>query len=343
MTLFKMKDNQKEDKKQPNPDQIYKLVGFGWRAHILKTAIQLDVFTAIANGPRTVKKIASTKNWWIRPTRLLLDGLCSLGFLTKKGGEYSLTPTSAAFLVSNSETYAGGSLRYFLACDTWQQLSEAVRTGQQKVPDACSSEFSAFWVQDANMEAMRTSRIAESLEMWRTVGIDPDAKSSIRVLDLASGCAIKSLVLAQHNPDAAITCVDWAGVLEVAKRLADKWRILKQVRFRDGDLTTMDYGDSMFDTVLLGQITYYWGPDQYKSVLRKVCRALKPGGLVVIHAPIADEERCKSEALILAVVLFAVYSGKGDSYTFSECKAMLEDVGFSEITKHSESLISARK
>lgn len=105
----------------------------------------------------------------------------------------------------------------------------------------------------------------------------------------------------------------------------------------------MDYGDSMFDTVLLGQITYYLAPDQYKSVLKKVCRALKPGGLVVIHAPIADEERYKSEALILAVVLFAVYGGKGDSYTFSECKAVLEDVGFSEITKHSESLISATK
>jgi len=343
MTLFKMKDNQKEDKKQPNPDQIYELVGFGWRAHILKTAIQLDVFTAIANGLRTVKKIASAKNWAIRPTRLLLDSLCSLGFLTKKGGEYFLSPTSEAFLVSNSETYAGGSLRYFLACDTWQQLSEAIKTGQQKVPDACSSEFSAFWVQDANMEAMRTPRIAESLEMWRTVGIDPDAKPSIRVLDLASGCGIKSLVLAQHNPDAAITCVDWAGVLEVAKKLADKWRILKQVSFRAGDLTTMDYGDSEFDAVLLGQITQLWSTDQNKSVLRKVCRALKPGGLIMIHAPIADEERCKSEALILAVVLFALYSGKGDFYTFSEYKAMLEDVGFSEITRHSESLISARK
>lgn len=149
MTLFEMKDHQKEDKKQPNPDQIYELVGFGWRAHILKAAIQLDVFTAIANGCRTVEQIASTKNWWIRPTRLLLDSLCSLGLLTKKGGEYSLTPTSAVFLVAHSETYAGGSLGYFLACNSWQQLSEAVRTGQQKLPDACSSEFSAFWVQRA--------------------------------------------------------------------------------------------------------------------------------------------------------------------------------------------------
>jgi len=341
MTLF-VKD-QKKDKLQPNPDQIYELAYIGWRAHILKTAIQLDVFTAIANGLRTVEKIASAKNWAIRPTRLLLDSLCPLGFLSKKDSEYLLTPTSETFLVRNRETYAGGSLGYFLSCNTWQQLSEAIRTGQQKLPDACSSEFSTFWVQDANIEALRTPRIAESLEMWRTVGIDPDAKQGIRVLDLASGCGIKSLVLAQHNPDTAITCVDWAGVLEVAKRLADKWGILKQVNLRAGDLTTMDYGDSEFDAVLLGQITQLWSTDQNKSVLRKVCRALKPGGLVVIHAPIADEERCKSEALILAVVLFALYSGKGDFYTFSEYKAMLEDVGFSEITRHSESLISARK
>jgi len=343
MTLFKMKHNQKEDKKQPNPDQILELVYAGWRAHILKMAIQLDVFTPIANGVRTVEKIASAKNWAIRPTRVLLDSLCPLGFLTKKGGEYFLTPTSEAFLVSNSETYAGGSLQYFLACDTWQQLPEAIRSGQRKIPDACSSEFSAFWVQDASMEAMRTSRIAESLEMWRTVGIDPDAKPSIRVLDLASGCGIKSFVLAQHNLNAAITCVDWAGVLEVAKRLADKWRILKQVSFRAEDLTTMDYGDSEFDAVLLGQITYHLSIDQNKSILKKVYRALKEGGLVVIHAPIVDEERCNSEGLILAVVIFALFGEKGNFYTFSEFKAMLEEVGFSEITKHSESLISARK
>ncbi len=337
-----MKDNRGKEEKRPNPDQIYDLVGHGWRVHILKIAIELDVFTTIANGLRTVEKIASAKNWARKPTRLLLDSLCPLGFLSKKGCEYKLTPTSKFFLVSNSKTYAGDSIQYFLACNSWKQLPEAFTTGQQKVPDACSSELSGLWEQDATMEAMRTSRIAQSLEMWRTVGIDPDAKPKVKVLDLASGCGIKSFVLAKHNPNAAITCVDWAGVLEVTKRLADKWCILKQVSFRAGDLTTMDYGDSEFDAVLLGQITYYWSTDKNKSVLKKVYRALTPGGLAVIHAPIVDEERCVSEGLIVAVVLFAL-GGKGEVYTFSEYKAMLEEVGFLKIAKHSESLISARK
>lgn len=337
-----MKDNQREDKKKPTPDHIYELVAGGWRAHILKAAIQLGVFTAIANGLRTVKAIADAKNWAIRPTRVFLDSLCPLGFLTKKGDKYLLTPISETFLVSSNETPAGLFVLTFLASDTWQQLAEAVRTGQHQIPDICSPEFVAVWEQDAAWEAMRTSRIAESLEMWRTIGIDPDTKQNIRILDLASGCGIKSFTLAQRNPNVAITCVDWAGVLQVAKRLADKWRILKQVSFRAGDLTTMDYGESTFDAVLLGQITYHWSIERNKSVLRKVYRALAPGGLVVIHTPLADEKRRNSESLITAVVLF-LFTEKGEVYTFSEYKAMLEEEGFSEITKHSESLISARK
>lgn len=132
-------------------------------------------------------------------------------------------------------------------------------------------------------------------------------------------------------------------MLDVAKKLADKWDILKQVKLRPGDVTTMDYGDCEFDAILLGQITYHLSTDQNKAVLKKAYRALKPGGLLVIHTPIADEERCKSEALVLAVVLFTLYGEKGELYTFSEYKAMLENVGFSDVTKHSESLISARK
>jgi len=333
-----MKDNQKDSEaKEAIPDQIWEVIRGGWRAHILRTAIQLDVFTAIANGPRTVEAIATAKNWAIRPTRVLLDGLCPLGFLTKKGSEYLLTPISEAFLVSNSETYGGGVVLGMLADNVWQQLVEAVKTGQHQTP-----EMADLWKQDAAMESMRTSRIAESLEMWRTVGIDPDVKQDLRVLDLASGCGIKSFVLAQRNPNVAITCMDWAGVLEVAKRLADKWGILKQVSFQAGDLTTMDYGDSMFDTVLLGQITYYWGPDQSKSVLKSVYRALTPGGLVMINAPIVDEERCVSEYLMFAVVIF-LFIGDEGFYTFPEYKAILEEVGFSEVTKHSEWLISAKK
>ena len=329
------------DWEQPTPDAIYELVKDGWKAHILRAAIHLNVFNTISEGLCTAKKIASSKGWMPRPTRVLLDSLCSLGFLTKKNGKYVLTPVSKAFLVSCNETYAGEWIAT-LAIDRWQQLANAVTTGEREILDACSSSFAACWKQDAAMEALQRSRIDESLEMWRTVGIGPDTKQKIKVLDLASGCGIKSLVLARYNHNAEITCLDWAGVLQVAEKLASKWGVLKQVSFEAGDLMETDYGESEFDAVLLGQITYYLSPDHNKFVLKKVYRALSPNGLVILHVPMADEERCQSEALITAVALL-VLCEQAEIYTFSEYKSMLEESGFSHVTKHSESLISGKR
>ncbi len=338
-----MKDKREDlgNKERPTYKKIYELVYGFKKAHILKTAIQLDVFKIIANGLRTVEAIVAAKNWEVRPTRVLLDSLCPLGFLTKKDGEYQLTPVSEAFLVSSSETYMGGSVLADLASDTWEQLAKAVRIGRRH-PRVDSPEYAALWAQEAAADAVQTSLIDKSLEMWRTVGVDPNAKQKIRVLDLASGCGIKSFVLARRNPNAKITCIDWAEVLQVAEKLADKWGILKQVNFRGGDLMTMDLGDSKFDTVVLSWVTYFLGPDQNEFIFRKVYGALAPGGIVVIQADMADEERCSSESLIFAVTVF-LFSEKGKIYTFSEYKAMLEEAGFSQIMRHSEFLISARK
>ena len=84
-SVFKTRGNIK-GKEKPTPEQIYDLLYHGWRVLILKTAIKPDVFTVIAEGLRSVKEIATAKNWAVRPTRILLDSLCPLGFLTKEGG-----------------------------------------------------------------------------------------------------------------------------------------------------------------------------------------------------------------------------------------------------------------
>lgn len=338
-------EDRKEDvgnKERPTPKKIYDLVHGFEKAYILKTAIQLDVFSIIANGLRTVEAIVAAKNWKVRPTHVLLDSLCPLGFLTKKGGRYLLTPVSEAFLVSSSESYVGRGVLADLASDVWEQLAKAVKTGQRQTPDAGAPEHAAYWEEDAAAESVRTSRTAKSLEMWRTVGIDPNAKQEIRVLDLASGCGINTFVLGRRNPNAKIACIDWPVVLQTAEKLADKWGIREQVNFRAGDLMTMDLGDSKFDAVLLSWVTYFWGPDENEFILRNVYRGLARGGRVVIQADMADEERCSSESLIDAVSIF-LFTKKGKIYTFSEYRAMLEEAGFSQITKHSESLVSARK
>src|SRR5436309_1976957 len=73
----------------------------------LKAAIELDLFTAIAEGSRTAQKLSERCSASERGMRILCDYLVVHGLLTKEGGSYGLNPTSATFLDRRSPAYMG--------------------------------------------------------------------------------------------------------------------------------------------------------------------------------------------------------------------------------------------
>jgi len=89
----------------PSLDVIDELDGWGLKYTVVRLALELDIFTTIATGHRTLEEIAAAVCASKRGARILLDALCPLGFLRKSQGVYSLTPTAEAFLVRGKPTY----------------------------------------------------------------------------------------------------------------------------------------------------------------------------------------------------------------------------------------------
>src|ERR1700728_4925652 len=84
------------------------------RSVVLRGAIDLDLFTAIADGNKSLSAIAAHIKASEKGTRILCDYLTMLGFLVKQGDEYSLTPDSAAFLNRHSPAYLGTMARFLM-------------------------------------------------------------------------------------------------------------------------------------------------------------------------------------------------------------------------------------
>src|SRR4029077_14820265 len=82
------------------------------RTAALRAAIELDLFTAIGDGAHTVAAIAARCNASERGTRMLCDYLTIVGFLSKTGDTYQLTPDSAMFLSTRSPAYLGGTMEF---------------------------------------------------------------------------------------------------------------------------------------------------------------------------------------------------------------------------------------
>src|SRR5262245_24399142 len=114
-------------KKSREPVTPMKFVNDLWAARVSLTvaaAVDLDVFTAIAQGNRTTADIAKALKLPKRGLERLLDGLVAIGYLTRRGAQLSLTPVADTFLVRTKHTYLGAMAdETSIAVPSWLRLS----------------------------------------------------------------------------------------------------------------------------------------------------------------------------------------------------------------------------
>src|SRR5690606_30861414 len=99
-------------------------------------AVNLDLFTLLAKGPRSGSEIAARLGLHERGLYDFLDTLVAFGFLGRDGlketAVYRNSPEPALFLDKNKPTYLGGLL--VMANNRlygfWGDLEEALRTGK---------------------------------------------------------------------------------------------------------------------------------------------------------------------------------------------------------------------
>ena len=117
---------------QPTPERFFNAMNAHQQTEALKTAVDLEVFTAIAEGNTTAASIAKRCQAAERGVRTLCDFLTVHGFLTKDGTQYSSAPDTALFLNRTSPAYLGGAMEFLLnprLREAFGQLTEAVRRG----------------------------------------------------------------------------------------------------------------------------------------------------------------------------------------------------------------------
>ncbi|HYN23737.1 MAG TPA: class I SAM-dependent methyltransferase, partial [Pyrinomonadaceae bacterium] len=235
---------------QPTPELFFQTVNAYQRTEALKAAIELEVFTAIGEGKTTAIEIAERSSASERGIRILCDFLCVLGFLTKDGTNYKLTPESALFLNKRSPAYLGGSLEFLLSpmlTDGFKDLTGAVRKGGTVASEEGTiAPEHPIWVKFARAMTGMMTMPAHSMANL----VDEKADRKLRVLDIAAGHGLYGIAFANKNPQTEVVAVDWPNVLEVARENVSKARIADRYQTIAGSAFDVDYGMG-YDLVLL--------------------------------------------------------------------------------------------
>lgn len=313
----------------PSPALIFETFSAYQRSAALRGAIELDLFTAIAEGNRTVPDIAKRTGASEKGTRVLCDYLTIIGFLTKDNSEYGLTADSAVFLDRRSPAYMGTTAVFLGEMEdritAFKDLAAAVRKGGTTLPGEGSMEPNdAIWVTFARSMAPMMAMPAEMIA--KIIGASEG--QPWKVLDIAAGHGLFGIGVAKQNPNAHIVAVDWAAVLEVAKENAAKAGVSDRYSSIPGSAFDVNFGGD-YDVTLLTNFLHHFNNETCEVLLRKIHAAMKPGGVVATLEFVPNDDRISPPVAAGFSMMMLATTPHGDAYTFAEFDAMFRNAGFS--------------
>jgi len=319
-------------KKRVTPERLMELSFAYAPPFIISAAAANNVFDALENSAKTADEVAKETGASPRALRILMNALIGLDLLKKdRQGRYSLTPESAAFLISNKPgTHAGffGTIAPQLI-SRWLRLTDIVREGRPAVAVNQETEGTEFFSQLVEniipMSYPAAQKLGDHLKIAK-------AKNEIRVLDLAAGSGIWGIALAQKSPHVRVSAVDWAGMIPTTKRITEKFGVGDRFNFVEGDLMEANFGAG-YDVATLGHILHSEGEERSRDLLKKTSRALKSGGVIAIAEWLVNNQRTEPLPALMFAVQMLVNTDRGDTFSFNEIKSWLEEAGFKKVRK----------
>ncbi len=315
----------------PSPKLFFETVNAYERTAAVKGAVELDFFTAMADKPATAAELAQHCGAAERGARILADYLTVLGFLTKSGERYALTPDSAMFLSRKSQAYAGGMIQFLLAPELrrgFDDIAATVRKGgtAQSELGTIAPEH-PLWMDFARamgpIMMMPAQRLADLIAL----------EGAPKVLDIAASHGMWGMAFAQKHPRAQLVALDWAPVLAVARENAERAGLADRFSTIAGNAFEVELGCD-YDVVLIPNFLHHFDKEDCVRFLKKVYAALRDGGRVAIAEFVPNSDRVSPpEAASFSFVMLAS-TPKGDAYTLAEFQKMLASAGFRAVESH---------
>ena len=308
--------------KQPSPDLFLTAVMAYRDSAAVKGAVELGVFTAIAQGMNTAEALAGHCQADMRGMRILCDYLCVMGMLDKSGSNYSLSADSAVFLDRNSPAYMGDVTNFLLDPFFIRDIGDVARAVRKGgvVTSAAGSDVPGhpMWVTFARsmtgLNRMPANLLADVI-CADLAGAGTGEQ--VKVLDIAAGSGIFGITLAQKHTQAVITAVDWPNVLEVALENAQQAGLGQRYNTIPGSAFEVETG-SGYHVILLCNFLHHFDAPTCSEFLARMRDALAADGKIYTLEFVPNEDRISPPFVAGFDLHMLRQTPAGDTYTAAE-------------------------
>jgi SAM-dependent methyltransferase len=292
----------------------------------------LRIFDALADGPRSLKELAAETGADERGLSTLLTALVSTGLLEKLDGAqegFRNAPASQVMLVSGAD----GSFADYCRDQVDRQmypflhnLHDVLRGRRDTVP----FQDYASWFADAGEASLYSeSQHAASVPAAALLSALVDLSECRKLLDVGGGSGAFAITLCRKNPELSATILDFPNVLEVGRRFAADAGLAERIGFVAGNALEVDWPDGQ-DAVLFSYVSGSVSAESVAELYRRAHGALRPGGQVLIHDFMVDDDRSGPPLPALWALQHFAFTPGGVALTPGFVSGLLEEAGFEE-------------
>jgi hypothetical protein len=317
---------------EATPEHIMQ-VGFGfWASKTLLSAVELGVFSVLANAPADLPTLQSKLSLHQRSARDFLDALVALKLLKRENGIYSNTVDTDSFLDRAKPSYIGGILEMANArlYGIWGSLTEALRTGEVQSETKGGGEdiFAALYADPEKLRRFLSAMSGLSAGAAHTIAANFPWRDYKTFMDVGAAQGMVPATVARAHPHLTGIGFDLPPIKPVFEEFMAQNGVEDRVRFQGGNF--FDEPLPKVDVIVLGHILHDWNLAQKKMLLSKAFDALPNGGAVVVYDAIIDDDRRENVFGLMMSLNMLIETPGGFDYTGEDCQAWMREVGFSK-------------
>jgi len=314
------------------PDRILEL-GHAFRAcKTLLSAVELGVFTVLADGALDRERLTERTGVNARGARDFLDALVALGMLTRhEDGRYANSADTDLYLDRNKPTYMGSLLERINDQDyrIWGSLTAALRTGKPQYGTDAVSNYGPRYAEETSREQFVRGMTVRTRPVAKALASNFPWTDYNTLIDIGTAQGCLPVQIAQAYPHMSGGGFDLPPLISTFESYVQKHGMSNRLRFYPGDF----FNDPLpaADVLVLGRVLHNWDLATKKMLLKKAYDALPPAGALIVYERLIDDERRVNATGLLSSLQMLLSSTGGFDFTGADCAGWMRETGFRDI------------
>ncbi|MBI3372604.1 MAG: methyltransferase domain-containing protein [Betaproteobacteria bacterium] len=296
-------------------------------AFALLAAIQLDLFSALAQGAAGAEQIAARLE--VAPGRLavLLQALVVAGVVEKSGERYSNGAEAHRMLVKGRPDFLEGIGELYL--DRYRAALGAAQSIRDDRPSA-KKDFASMKPPEA--AAYYAGMFKRAVDVGVELARRFDFAGCRSVLDAGGGSGGLAAGLCRVLPELHVTVADLPPVLPIARARIAESGLADRVHVLEADVLAAP-PPGVYDAAVVRSLLQVMSAPDAGRALANIVAAVKPGGPVYVLGRVLDDSGLSPEECVFYNVVFISLYQDGRAYTERQYREWFRGAGIGGVRR----------